>query len=74
MKLRYKDPEASESRMLAATVAAASEAGRPSERLRFASAVAAFGMLLRESEHRGRADWPMVLELAREGRGRDRRR
>ena len=69
VKLRYKDPEGSESRLLATTVA--SEAGRASERLRFASAVAAFGMLLRESEHRGRADWPMVLELAREGRGRD---
>ena len=69
VKLRYKDPEGSESRLLATTVA--SEPGRASERLRFASAVAAFGMLLRESEHRGRADWPMVLELAREGRGRD---
>jgi Ca-activated chloride channel homolog len=69
VKLRYKDPEGSQSRLLASTVA--SEAGRASERLRFASAVAAFGMLLRESEHRGRADWPMVLELAREARGRD---
>jgi len=71
VKLRYKDPEGALSRLLATTVAAASEVGRTSERLRFASAVAAFGMLLRESEHRGRADWPMVLELAREARGRD---
>jgi len=71
VKLRYKDPEGALSRLLATSVAAASEAGRASERLRFASAVAAFGMLLRESEHRGRADWPMVLELAREARGRD---
>jgi Ca-activated chloride channel family protein len=69
VKLRYKDPEGSESRLLATTVAG--EAGRASERMRFASAVAAFGMLLRESEHRGRADWPMVLELARQGRGKD---
>jgi Ca-activated chloride channel family protein len=69
VKLRYKDPEGSESRLLATTVA--SEAGRASERMRFASAVAAFGMLLRESQHRGHADWPMVLELAREGKGRD---
>ena len=70
MKLRYKDPEGSQSRLLATSVASEA-AGRASERLRFASAVAAFGMLLRESEHRGRADWPMVLELAREGRGKD---
>ena len=69
VKLRYKDPEGSQSRLVATSVAR--EAGRASERLRFASAVAAFGMLLRESEHRGRADWPMVLELARESRGRD---
>ena len=70
VKLRYKDPEGSESRLLATTVAG--EAGRaPRSGLRFASAVAAFGMLLRESEHRGRADWPMVLELASEARGRD---
>jgi Ca-activated chloride channel family protein len=70
VKLRYKDPEGARSRLLATTVGAASQAGA-SERLRFASAVAAFGMLLRESEHRGRADWPMVLELAREGKGKD---
>jgi Ca-activated chloride channel family protein len=71
VKLRYKDPEGHESRLLATTVGAASSAGTGSERLRFASAVAAFGMLLRESEHRGRADWPLVLELARESKGRD---
>jgi Ca-activated chloride channel family protein len=71
VKLRYKDPEGSESHLLATTVTPVSEAGRASERLRFASAVAAFGMLLRESEHRGQADWPMVLELAREAKGRD---
>jgi Ca-activated chloride channel family protein len=69
VKLRYKDPEGSQSRVLATSVGTA--AASASERLRFASAVAAFGMLLRQSEHRGRADWPMVLELAREGRGRD---
>ncbi len=71
VKLRYKEPEGSESRLLAASVVRASATGPASERLRFASAVAAFGMLLRESEHRGRADWPLVLELARESKGRD---
>jgi Ca-activated chloride channel family protein len=71
VKLRYKQPEGAESRLLSTSVTATGETGLGSERLRFAAAVAAFGMLLRESEHRGRADWPMVLELAREAKGRD---
>jgi Ca-activated chloride channel family protein len=70
VKLRYKQPEGDTSRLLSRAVLAR-EAGRGSERLRFAAAVAAFGMLLRESEHRGRADWAMVRELASEARGRD---
>jgi Ca-activated chloride channel family protein len=70
VKLRYKQPEGDTSRLLSRAVVAR-EAGRGSERLRFAAAVAAFGMLLRESEHRGRADWAMVRELATETRGRD---
>jgi Ca-activated chloride channel family protein len=71
VKLRYKQPEAAESRLLSTSVTATGETGLGSERLRFAAAVAAFGMLLRESEHRGRADWPLVLELARAAKGRD---
>jgi len=37
----------------------------------FAAAVAAFGMLLRGSEHRGAADFDMVVDLARTRLGRD---
>jgi Ca-activated chloride channel family protein len=71
VKLRYKEPAGEASRLVSTTVGPAQETAHGSERLRFAAAVAAFGMLLRESEHRGRADWPMVLELAREARGSD---
>jgi Ca-activated chloride channel family protein len=71
VKLRYKDPEGSASRLLSRAVSARVAAGRGSERVRFAASVAAFGMLLRESEHRGQADWPMVIELAQGARGRD---
>jgi hypothetical protein len=39
--------------------------------LGFAASVAAFGMLLRESEHRGAASFAMVAQLAREHRGAD---
>ena len=72
LKLRYKEPEGDVSRLLTSTVASSQETARGSERLRFAAAVAAFGLLLRESDHRGRATWPMVLELARSGQGDDR--
>jgi Ca-activated chloride channel family protein len=71
VKLRYKEPEGETSRLVSQAVPSNVGAGRGSERLRFAAAVAAFGMLLRESEHRGQADWPMVLELAQGARGRD---
>jgi Ca-activated chloride channel family protein len=37
----------------------------------FAASVAEFGMLLRKSEHKGRATWSSVLDLARRFRGED---
>jgi Ca-activated chloride channel family protein len=39
--------------------------------MRFAAAVAAWGMLLRESPHRGSASPALVQALAREGLGAD---
>jgi Ca-activated chloride channel family protein len=39
--------------------------------IRFAAAVAAFGMLLRDSEHRGTATFGDVLALAKAGQGDD---
>jgi len=39
--------------------------------LRFACAVAGFGMLLRDSPHRGDLDWARVLALAEGARGED---
>jgi Ca-activated chloride channel family protein len=39
---------------------------------KFAAAVAAFGMLLRNSPHKGSASYEAVLELGEEGRAEDR--
>lgn len=39
---------------------------------KFAASVAAFGMILRGSEHKGSASYGSVLELAEEGQGQDR--
>jgi Ca-activated chloride channel family protein len=40
--------------------------------MRFATAVAGFGMLLRTSPYAGSLSWPKVVELARGARGDDR--
>jgi len=44
---------------------------RASPDFKFSAAVASFGMLLRESEHKGDASFEGVLELARAGKGQD---
>ena len=64
VNIRYKPAAGGRSHRLsvAATPADRIEA---SENLRFASAVAAFGMLLRDSAHKGTASFEMVDRLAR---------
>jgi Ca-activated chloride channel family protein len=72
IKLRYKRPEASESKLLSEAVL-----GRPqrfdqaSDDLRFAAAVAGFGMLLRQSPYAGSLDFRGVARIARSALGRD---
>jgi Ca-activated chloride channel family protein len=72
LKLRYKPPAGSESRLIATNVS-----GRPSafesasENVRFAGAVALFGMLLRSSEHLGEGDFVLARELALSALGDD---
>jgi Ca-activated chloride channel family protein len=70
VRLRYKDPQGSASRLLESAVTDRA-GGVASEDMRFASAVAAFALLLRDSEHRGRASFDQVLALARGARGED---
>jgi Ca-activated chloride channel homolog len=69
VKLRYKEPDGATSRLL--THAVAERAGRPSTDLRFAAAVAAFGMVLRDSKHCGEFGLSDVVALARAGLGDD---
>lgn len=72
LKLRYKEPDGETSRLLETPVR---DDGRRLEQtspdFRFAAAVAAFGMLLRQSPYRGAADWAMVDRLGEQGLGRD---
>jgi Ca-activated chloride channel family protein len=69
VKVRYKTPTGRTSTEFSRAVF--SRAGRASTDLTFASAVAAFGMVLRDSEHKGSATAVMALELARAGMGED---
>lgn len=65
LRLRYKEPQQNESRLLEFTAKDSGLAfGRASTDFRFASAVAAFGMVLRNSPHRGDATLAGVEECA----------
>ena len=72
VKLRYKTPQGMTSKLLSqplSNVAAPLE--KASADLRFAAAVAEFGMLLRQSEQRGTATYAQAAELAKAARGDD---
>jgi len=70
VKLRYKEPDGDTSRLIAATAVRSGES-RVTTNTGFAAAVAGFGMLLRDSEHKGQTTYDLVLKLAREHRGDD---
>jgi Ca-activated chloride channel homolog len=67
--LRYKAPDGEKSMLITHPVSG--ERTRPSEAMRFASAVAGFGMLLRESPNAGSLTWPQMIALARGAKGSD---
>jgi Ca-activated chloride channel family protein len=69
VRVRYKLPGGSQSRLFSRRVA--DRGVEPDEDFRFASAVAGFAMLLRDSEHRGTATFDRVIALARSARGED---
>ncbi|HEX6060038.1 MAG TPA: YfbK domain-containing protein, partial [Gemmatimonadaceae bacterium] len=69
VKLRYKTPTGETSRLLERRVP--NRVGAASADVRFAAAVAAWGMILRDSEHRGSATYESVLALAEGAIGED---
>jgi Ca-activated chloride channel homolog len=72
VKVRYKRPDAAHSQLLTQAVADAGQSlEQSSEDLRWAAAVAGFGMLLREAKERGALTYPLVRSLARSAVGRD---
>ncbi len=72
VKLRYKLPDGDTSTLMTLPV---TDNGltldAASEDFHFAASVAAFGLLLRDSEYRGTSSWDLVNELATHGRAED---
>jgi Ca-activated chloride channel family protein len=69
LKLRYKEPDGDVSKLISVVVR--NEARRMSTNMGFASAVAEFGMVLRQSKHAGNASFASAIERARRFRGED---
>ncbi|MEM9664078.1 MAG: von Willebrand factor type A domain-containing protein [Bacteroidota bacterium] len=68
--LRYKTPDGDTSFLLEQPFTGTGTATAARD-LQFAASVAAFGMILRESEHKGTATPTLVLDLARPAQGPD---
>ncbi|MCL2119951.1 MAG: DUF3520 domain-containing protein, partial [Planctomycetaceae bacterium] len=71
LKLRYKEPEGDTSKLMEIPVLEPDSAKSLTQDCSFAAAVAAFGMILRDSPSKGQASIPLVLELANAGKGND---
>lgn len=71
VRVRYKEPAGTQSKLLEHVVGASRS--EPSADFRFSAAVAAFGMLLRESPHAGAYSLDDVIRLAGRSRGKDAR-
>ncbi|MES2595300.1 MAG: von Willebrand factor type A domain-containing protein [Verrucomicrobiota bacterium] len=72
VKLRYKEPEGTTSKLIEVPVNDDARAlEKASAEFKFTAAVAGFGMLMRESSYSGSLTWDRVRTLAREGKGSD---
>ncbi len=73
VKLRYQPPGGGKSTLITQPLTDSDHRfGQASPDFQFATSVAAFGMLLRGSQHRGDATYDGVLEIASATRGEDR--
>ena len=72
VKLRYKEPKETKSKLITIGVLDKSTSiGSASTNLKFASAVAGFGMLMRDSRYKGKASFSNIESLAKTGMGSD---
>ena len=72
VKLRYKKPDEDESRLIKTPVKAKQIAKRePTENFMFATSVACFGMMLRNSEYKGELTYKGIERMAKHSKGGD---
>ncbi|MGI9542601.1 MAG: YfbK domain-containing protein [Cyclobacteriaceae bacterium] len=73
LKLRYKSTSGSKSQLIEHVVKDQQiPLSKTSDNFRFSAAVASFGMLLRDSEFKGQANFQQVVAMARDAKGTDR--
>lgn len=70
INFRYKEPTGKKSKLITKVVGG-DIAKKPSENFQFASAVAEFGLLIRESDFKGAADFEDLITRAKYNKGHD---
>ena len=72
VKLRYKEPSGDTSKLIVRAIEAENSLSEESSNnMQFASSVAEFGLLLRNSEYKGAASYTEVIRRAKASRGED---
>ena len=71
VKLRYKDPDGETSKLIQQTVKAEDVSAEPAGDFQFASVVAEFGLILRDSKFKGNASYEHVAKGAAVSKGKD---
>jgi Ca-activated chloride channel homolog len=72
VRIRYKDPDGNTSQLIETPVIDRGTAfNNASADFRFAAAVGSFGMVLRDSPHKGQSTMDSVIEIAEKSRGAD---
>ncbi len=72
VKLRYKEPKGTKSKLIERAVPdVVKTLKRTSENFRFSAAVTAYGFMLQDSEFKGNTDWQLVKKLAKNSLGED---
>lgn len=71
VKLRYKKPDEDVSKLIVQKIKESDRKAKNTDNYTFASAVAEFGMLLRESEFKSNSSYSHVLTLATTAKGED---
>ena len=71
LKLRYKEPDATQSQLVSSVVNVDDISSSSSNNFMFSASVASFGMLLRDSAYKGNSDYTLVKALANAGESSD---